>query len=156
MTKFRGPLLVVLCTLAITAGCAPASRPVSDDVEQSYLRYWDAWLKANQTSDPDDPSLAEHAASPQLDILRANLAVARQLNQVARGTVGHRLEGIGLHGSSSEVTDCIDLDGWLLFDASTGQRLHQLVDKPSQRVFYTLRQHDGRWRVTDSRVVGEC
>lgn len=154
--RLRGPLLAVLCALALAGGCTTTQRPASDDIKRSYLRYWDAWLKASQTSDPDDPSLAEHATSPQLDIVRANLAAARQLNQVARGTVGHRLQGIELHGSSSRVADCIDLDGWLLYDAETGERLRQLADKPSQLAFFTLRQRDGRWRVTDAKVVGEC
>jgi hypothetical protein len=154
--RLPGPLLAVLCALALAGGCHSSQRPVSDEIARSYLRYWDAWLAASQTSDPDHPLLPEHVASPQLDVLRANLAAARRRNQVARGTVGHRLQGIEVHGGSSRVADCIDLDGWLLYDAETGERLRQLVDKPSQLALFALRQRDGRWRVTDSRVVGEC
>jgi hypothetical protein len=167
--KLRGLLLLAAsCMLALAAGCTtaaplspgaavePSPRPVSGDIEQSYLAYWDAWLKASRASNPDEPSLLEHAASPQLDILRVNLSVARQRHQVAKGTVGHRLKGMEPGSGAWRVEDCIDLDNWLLYDATTGRQLHQLADKPSQLAVFTLRQRDGTWRVTDSRVVGEC
>jgi hypothetical protein len=167
--KRRGLLAAaVLCALALAAGCsnsaarsstaaaAPSPRPVSGDVERAYLAYWDAWRKANATSNPREPSLARYAASPQLDILRANLTAARQRHQVTKGTVGHRLEGMESAGGTSRVVDCIDLDRWLYYDATSGKLVHQLVDKPSQLAVFTLRQDNGTWRVTGSRVVGEC
>lgn len=168
--KLRGLLLLAIpCALALAAGCTtsaarpsaaavgpPSPRPVSDDVEQAYLAYWGAWLKASATANPEEPSLARYAASPQLDILRANLAAARQRNQVTRGTVGHRLKGMEPDGSALRVLDCIDLDRWLYYDATTGRQIQQLVDKPSQLAVFTLRRWHGTWRVTGSRVVGEC
>lgn len=163
----RALLPVVVCALAVPAGCAasPPSdggsaglslRPVHSDVRQAYLAYWDAWLKANVTSDPDEPALAEHAASPQLDILRANLAAARERNQVAKGTVGHRLEGMELVGQERRVVDCVDLDEWLLYDAVTDEQIDQLIDKPSQLAIFTLKRRGGTWRVTGLQVAGEC
>ena len=160
-------LLAVPCALAFAAGCAtsaahpsPAAglslRPVSNDVEQAYLAYWDAWLKANATSNPKEPSLARHAISPQLDVLRANLTAARQRNQVTRGAVGHRLQGMESDSGASRVVDCIDLDKWLFYDATSGRRIDQLIDKPSQLAIFTLRPWNQTWRVSDSRVIGEC
>jgi len=168
--KLRGLLrLAAPCMLVIAAGCTsaaaprssgaavePSLRPVSDAVKQSYLAYWDAWLKASRASNPDEPSLLEHTASPQLDILRVNLSVTRQRHQVTTGTVGHRLKGMEPGDGAFRVVDCVDLDHWLLYDATTGRQVHQLVDKPSQLAVFTLRQRDGIWRVTDSQVVGEC
>ena len=161
-------LPAVLCALAVPAGCAasppsaggsaagPALRPVDSGVRLAYLAYWDAWLKANVTSDPDEPALAEHAASPQLDILRANLAAARKRNQVAKGTVGHRLEGMELVDEDRRVVDCVDLDKWLLYDAATDEQIDQLIDKPSQLAIFTLKRQGGTWRVTGLQVAGEC
>jgi hypothetical protein len=165
----RGPLpaVVLLCAVALAAGCArtpppPARaagrllRPLSDDVRRAYLAYWDAWLKANRTSNPDEPSLAAHATSPQLDVLRANLAEAREQHRVTRGTVGHRLEGMEGDGDARRVVDCIDLDHWLLHDAVTNQQLDQLVDKPSQLAVFALRRHGRGWWVTSSQVTSGC
>jgi hypothetical protein len=164
--RLLGLLSAALCALAVTAGCTrtppPAKaagaslRPLSDDVRQAYLAYWDAWLKANQTSNPDEPSLAAHATSPQLDVLRANLAVARQQHRVTRGVVGHRLVGMEGDGDARRVVDCIDLDHWLLYDAVTNEQVDQLVDKPLQLAVFALQRHGGGWRVTSSQVTSGC
>ena len=159
-------LPVALCALAVAAGCAvsppsagsacPALQPVDNELRLAYLAYWKAWLKANVTSDPEEPALTEHAASPQLDILRANLAAARKRNQVAKGTVGHRLEGMEPAGEARRVVDCVDLDRWLLYDAVTDEQIDQLIDKPSQLAIVTLKRRGGTWRVTGLQVAGEC
>jgi hypothetical protein len=166
--RLRCPLSTAICALALTTGCArtpppppakaagPSLRPLSDDVRQAYLAYWDAWLKANRTSNPDEPSLAEHATSPQLAVLRANLAAARQQHRVTRGTVGHRLEGMEGAGDARWVVDCIDLDHWLLYDAVTDEPVDQLVDKPLQLAVFALRRHGGGWWVTSSQVTSGC
>jgi hypothetical protein len=167
--KLRGLLLLAApCMLALAAGCTttaprsprasvePSLRPLSGEIKHSYLAYWDAWLRASRASNPDEPSLLEHAASPQLDILRVNLSVARQRHQVAKGSVSHRLRGMEPGSGAFRVVDCVDLDHWLLYDATTGRELHQLTDKPSQLAVFTLRQRDGMWRVTDSQVLGGC
>jgi hypothetical protein len=166
--RLRGLSLVVLSCLALTAGCSdhtprspgeaasPPLRPVSDDVKRAYMAYWTAWLKANRTSNPHEPSLAEHAAGRQLDLLRANLAAARQRKEVAKGTVGHRLEGMELDGDAGRVVDCVDLDKWFVYDAVTDKPIEQLIDKPSQLGVFILTRQGGSWRVTGSQVAGEC
>jgi hypothetical protein len=157
----------VLCVLAVAAGCTtgprssggsagPSLDPVAGDVRLAYLAYWDAWLKANVTSNPDEPALTEHTASPQLDIVRANLTAARQRNQVAKGTVDHRLVGMERDVEDRRVVDCVDLDRWLLYDAFTDKQIDQLIDKPSQLAIFTLKRRGGTWQVTSLRVAGEC
>ena len=156
-------LLVVLAVACCLAGCggtgkrADALAPVPDDVKRAYLAYWDAWLAANETDAVDDPALDRVAENPNLEVLRAALRAAADRHQVTKGTVRHEIRGMSVEGEAHKVVDCVDIDGWLLYDKATGERIaDQLVDRPRQLMVVTFHRRAGAWKATDGHVLGQC
>jgi hypothetical protein len=150
---------------AVLAGCggAPAPGPAGETlvaltpaIQHAYDAYWDAWLAASRVSDPDLSALAVHAANPHLEVLRANLAQARRDGHVVEGSVVHDIRGMYAYGSWYKVVDCVDLTGWTVHDATTGQQLPQLVDRPRQLGAMTIQRVDGVWKVTHGQLIGDC
>lgn len=148
------------CALLIAAcGDSPAPREqnrAEAEVRRDYLAYWDAWLAASAASDPDLPDLSRHAASRQLAMLRANLRESAADGTVTKGSVGHDIRSVTHGEQTSFVTDCVDLDDWVIHDRASGKPVKQLLDRPSQLATYTLAVTEHGWLVTDSTVVDQC
>jgi hypothetical protein len=156
---------LVLAATLLLAGCTdrPAQRvdsgqlvAVPKEIGTAYDAYWNAWSHASETSDPDDPDLARHVGNPHLEVLRAALESARQEHTVVHGTVGHSIRGMQNFAAAHRVVDCVDLTGWLIVDARTGQPIEQLTTRPKQLGAFTLEQAQGAWKVTHGQILGDC
>ncbi|WP_406200891.1 hypothetical protein OH807_20495 [Kitasatospora sp. NBC_01560] len=168
-------LLAALAAAALlaAAGCAgdsaaapdgatatgPHGEPLialTDDVRQPYLSYWDDYVRVFRAADPQAPGLEGHADEPNLSILRASLQQLRQDGQRMQGDVRHRLLGMQVRGELYQVYDCVDLDSWRITDAATGRETDQVGRRPEQLAVMTMRQVDGRWKVTDVQRPVPC
>ncbi|GGN83229.1 hypothetical protein GCM10010112_61350 [Actinoplanes lobatus] len=159
-----------LLLAAAVAGCTPsgaagpqttapdAPRPLPDDVRAAYDDFWATWIAANEDSDPRLPALTEHVADPLLSTLRANLELARAEDQVSRGTVGHRIEGMESDGADRRIVDCVAIGQWLLHSRSTGAPIPgQLAGDRAQLTEIVFRPYDGRWKATSMYILAdEC
>ncbi|MEE1788886.1 hypothetical protein PUR71_39195 [Streptomyces sp. SP17BM10] len=164
-----GAVLALLAALATACtGASGAERPYGTGpdgehldkpdpaVEQAYLGYWDAWLKAYRTPGAPEDGLARYSDEPNLSSIRATLADSYRKKQYNEGTVDHRLAGMRTEGDSRIVYDCADLSGWLIHDAATGAEIEQVRHTSRQMAVMTLRRIDGSWKVTNSRKPLEC
>lgn len=140
---------------AVGPGGKTLSAP-SSDVEQAYLAYWDDWLAANKSGDTSAEQLARHAEEPNLSILRAALIESAKEGYGHTGTVKHRIEGMAADGELRRIYDCVDLNQWLITDATTGQPISQLTSRPPELAIMTLRQFGDVWKVTDIQKPLAC
>lgn len=167
----RRPILLVASLIATAVllaggGCAVNRTPAAasptlvglpSDVHDAYLAFWDAWLAANVTADPDEPTLLKRTTDPLLQTLRANLADSRAAGRAARGQVSHHLEGMEIDGDARRVVDCVGLGGWLLFALDTGRQVpDQVTADRSQLTTLVLRQRDGQWKAANMYTGGSC
>jgi hypothetical protein len=148
--------LLVLSACAAPGPAPGQLTPVSDDVRAAYLAYWDAWLGASRTSDPDDATLAARTREPNLDVVRSILRDARDRHEIAVGTVTHAIRGMDSFGDARRVVDCVDVRGWIVLDARTDEPIDQLADRPSQLGAFTLVRDGSRWTVAYGQILGDC
>jgi hypothetical protein len=147
--------LLILCC----AGCSyghPKSASESDRARSSYLTYWSVWSRAEAGEAEAQTALPSVTASRQLHRLRTALQNARTARHIAKGDVAHHITSVHAGRLTAFVTDCVDLDARLIYDADSGRRVEQLLDRPSQLARYTLARDSEGWKVTDSAVVGDC
>ena len=155
-------LLAAGAASALVSGCAahaatPPPSPATTQVRSDYLAYWSALLHTSTSENPNDTGLKAHAASTMLATLQYNLALSRRQFLVAKGQVGHDITGISIDAGIATLTDCVNVDPWLLYDARTGKlKAGQLKARPHQLGVYTLARRDGTCVVTNDQVAGTC
>lgn len=146
------PAAAVVALTIVACGGGPEA-----DVRGDYLRFWDAYLGAKASADPDHAGLRAHAGGKLLETLRANLENARSDHVSSRGHVEHHVRSTTVRGDRAVLVDCMDLDGMVLYDLRTGDPLpNQLADRPSQLVEYTLSEQRSGWVAVENRILGEC
>ncbi|MBD0672642.1 hypothetical protein, partial [Streptomyces sp. CBMA156] len=129
---------------------------VDADLRQPYLAYWDEWTKVARAADVQAAPLDSHADEPNLSILRASVERLRQDGRRMNGEVAHRLIGMRVDGELRRLYDCVNLNGWRLVDAGTGQEIRQVGERPEQLSVMTMRQINGAWKVTDIQNPLPC
>ena len=135
---------------------APSGHQDADAVRAAYLQYWQVWLAASAGDAAAGAGLPAVTASRQLATLHASLRASHAAGHVARGTVSHRIDIESVGRQTAKLSDCVGLNQWLLYRASTGALLPQLRDRPAQAASYTLARTATGWTVTDSRLTGSC
>jgi hypothetical protein len=153
-----GALLALGALLSACSAHRPPARPEASTtaVRAAYLHYWQVWLAASAGGVRAGDDLPQVTASRQLATLRASLRASQAAGQVARGTVSHRIDIEQVGRQTATLSDCVGLDQWLLYSASTGAILPQLRERPTQAATYTLAHSPTGWKVTDSRPTGTC
>jgi hypothetical protein len=155
--------LLASCTTATHSATPPTEVSPSPlailpaTVNAAYSEFWIAWLAVNESLNYDQRLLSEHAADPLLQTLRANLAVAQDRNYVTRGKIVHQIRSMEVDGNARRITDCIDIGGWRLYDASNGSVVpNQLSGTRHQFTVLVLRLQSAKWKATNMYVYGQC
>lgn len=151
------PVVAAGCAVAASQPRATFTTPQAAQAEGAYLAYWNALLHASAAQDPDDPQLGMYAASAMLATLQHNISVSRAHFLVSKGHVGHDITDISIESGIATLTDCVDVDPWLLYDSRTGKlEPGQYKARPRQLVVYTLAPRGKSWAVTKDQVIGTC
>lgn len=123
----------------------PAATEERVQVEKAYLRFWDAWAKANETLDPtvlDDAMTGEALAQA-----RALVEEGRAKNEPIRIRVEHNYHIVITHESLATVEDSF-LDRSVELEPETGQPVGPEVNE-TIRNSYTLKKEGGTWKVAE-------
>lgn len=142
----------------------PPSQPPTTAAAQAavlaaYTHFWRVYIAAASRADPNHPELAQVATGQALEGLRLQLAADRRQDIVARGQPTRSATRIThLTSHRAELTECLDSNQWLAYDAATGK----LRDAPSGTVrrirAVLIRSAGGAWKVTELDIpeVGEA
>lgn len=122
-----------------------------------YAKFWDAYVEASRTANPEDPGLAEHATGDALKRLRLQLALYRAQKLVARGEpVRTQTRVTRLRGRTADVAECLDSNQWRAYDAATGKPRGRPSGKTNE-VRATLTRSGGQWIVSVFEIkADEC
>lgn len=128
----------------------PCSSPQDPraDVEQAYLRFWDAWIEANENL--DTKKLAEVLTGRALTEAEALIAEARAANDPVRVRVTHAYEVRLINPETASVEDTF-VDRSVRLNPSSGLETGPPQDK-TIRNSYTLTKVEGKWKVAE--IIG--
>jgi len=152
--------VAAVLTLSAAAACSTSSGPKQSPEEKAvraaYTNYWSAWIAASAKDDSNAPALLAAVKGDQLVRLQANLVAAAGRGQHAQGSVQHDIKQVAVTGQRATLVDCVDVTGWLLYDATGKPVADQLVQRPRQLGAYVLALDGAAWVVTESTVSGSC
>lgn len=142
-------------TSAPSTPSTSASPPAHTAVLAGYARFWEVYVQAAATADPDYPGLAQVATGQALEGLRLQLTVDRRDRIVARGQPVRSATRITqLAAGRAALIECLDSNRWLAHDAATGA----LRDTPSglvRRVGALLTHTTEGWKVAKLDITEE-
>lgn len=127
----------------------PTTAAADAAVLAAYTRFWEVYVAAASRSDPNHPELGQVATGLALEGLRLQLAGDRGAGLVGRGRpVRWATRLTRLTGQRAELTECLDSNQWLLYDAATAE----LRDAPSgivRQVGAVLTHTSAGWKVAE-------
>lgn len=118
---------------------------VDDAILDGYRKSWADYLAVGQTTmDPDDPRLAAHATSRELEQVKSAFLAHRAANQKIQGTIDLAPRIVSKVDTEAVVSDCyFDHTRW--HDAKTGEA-KSAEDTQRQLVETTMQLESGIWK----------
>lgn len=158
-----GAALLVACSSSDGAapatsasGSAPttsAVNAVTQQVENGYRAFWDAYLQSADPMNPTNPALEAHATGDELHQVQAAFADHFAKGEVIRGRLDLSPHVGAVNGTTATVTDCYG-DSTHVFDAATGQQKDEPGDNHFQITASLILDGD-TWKVTSIEKQGE-
>lgn len=147
--------------VSVTAAPSAASDAMQPAVS-AYLGMWQRMVAAAETSNWQDPSLAQYATGDALQVITKSLYTDHLNGAITKGQPKN-----SPHPSTADnaadpstvlISDCGDDSGWLKYRADTGQPAD---NEPGGRRSITAevrKQSNGQWRVARFAVeaAGTC
>src|SRR5262245_9207403 len=132
-----------------TAGPTTMTADPRDEVEEAYLAYWDAYLKASMDPvDPHLPELQDRMTGDQKRATTRNLENMRATGQAVSRPVGarhmHAVVDVRVQGRQGLVHGC-SVDDLITYEVATGRPIDDSVATKQYEASLVLER--GAWKV---------
>jgi len=149
----------------VSSAQSPQSNPTGTPQELALAAYrgmWDAYVKAGQTANADEPDLARYTNAVALDRLTGALRAYRDKGQVIKGRIGSSPKVAA--GSSADaattvrVIDCVDTSDFLVYNASSGDLVNDVPGGRRSMLATVSNVAGAGWKVTSFglQAVNTC